>query len=393
MPDDVRSRILQAARSRKGLPYRLNPPPDGINNLDCSLYVLVTLRDAGIPMSGVRTAEQIRQASTPVAWDDVQPGDLLFFTHTYEPSEPPGPDGETASHIGFSLGAGTRRMWDANEAHGVGETDISTPYWQSHILEARRPPGLAAAAPPADPGLFFTPEQIATALGANLEHVRLYWPKLVEQMRHAGIADRTTAIAILGTIIVEVGQRFEPIPEYATGDAYEGRADLGNTQPGDGRRYKGRGFIQVTGRSNYRTYGRKVAELWGAGDADELNLEAHPENALDPDVAAAVMAVYFRDRGIPAMAARGDWAAVRRAVNGGMNGWQTFADAVEAMKAVEPAPAPEPPAEPPPLPPMPPRPTMEEVRAELHTMADVPDEKIVGRYFRDAIVALLDRMG
>ena len=49
--------------------------------------------------------------------------------------------------------------------------------------------------------------------------------------------------------------------EIASGAAYEGRKDLGNTQPGDGRRFKGRGPIQLTGRSNYRAAG-KVFFVW-----------------------------------------------------------------------------------------------------------------------------------
>ena len=147
MADDTRTRIIQQAQARQGIPYRLDPPPDGIHTLDCSLFVLQVLASAGVPLpSGVRTAEQIRQATLPVPFADVQMGDLLFFEGTYDAAGPAGPDGRLASHIGISLGAGTRRMWDANEAHGVGLTDIGTDYWQSKLFEARRVPGLANAA-------------------------------------------------------------------------------------------------------------------------------------------------------------------------------------------------------------------------------------------------------
>lgn len=144
-----RDAILQAARSLNTLSYRLDPPPDiRDGTIDCSLLILEACKRAGAALPpGVRTAEQIRQATVPVAWADVKPGDLLFFEHTYEPGEAPGPDGKIASHVGLSLGAGTRRMIDAHERENgpdVGETDISTDYWQSKLIEARRLPGLAA---------------------------------------------------------------------------------------------------------------------------------------------------------------------------------------------------------------------------------------------------------
>ena len=121
--------------------------PPGPGQLDCSLFVLQVLESAGVPLRGVRTAEQIRQATVPVPFDQVAPGDLLFFEHTYDAAGPAGPDGRIASHIGISLGAGTRRMLDANDGRGdVGETNIGTPYWQERIFEARRVPGLAAPA-------------------------------------------------------------------------------------------------------------------------------------------------------------------------------------------------------------------------------------------------------
>lgn len=49
--------------------------------------------------------------------------------------------------------------------------------------------------------------------------------------------------------------------EFASGAAYEGRKDLGNTQPGDGKRFKGRGPIQLTGRANYKKAGDAVRAI------------------------------------------------------------------------------------------------------------------------------------
>ncbi len=152
---EARARVLAAAERRIGIPYRLDPPPDGVTTLDCSLYVVETFRDAGLPFSaGVRTAEQIRQDCIPIGWDDVLAGDLLFFEHTYEPGGQPGPDGRIASHVGISLGVGSGQMWDCRESttpgrpDGVAKTDIRTDYWQQRLFEARRPRGLAHGASP-----------------------------------------------------------------------------------------------------------------------------------------------------------------------------------------------------------------------------------------------------
>lgn len=141
MPDQ-RAEIIAQARARLGIPYGLPPGPE---ETDCSLFVLDAFRAAGVPFAaGIRTAEQERQACTIIDWPDVLPGDLLFFTHTYDAKEAPGPDGELATHVGISLGAGTHRMLNAVEPVST-ETRIDTPYWQSHLLEARRPPMLTTS--------------------------------------------------------------------------------------------------------------------------------------------------------------------------------------------------------------------------------------------------------
>lgn len=98
--------------------------------------------------------------------------------------------------------------------------------------------------------------------------------------------------------------------EYASGAAYEGRADLGNIEPGDGVRFKGRGLIQLTGRSNYRE----------AGAALGLDLEADPARALDAVVSVKIAVWYWTKRKLNISADRDDLVTVTRMINGGTNG-------------------------------------------------------------------------
>ena len=171
-----------------------------------------------------------------------------------------------------------------------------------------------------------TSEQIAAAVGASVEDVQANWPAVEKALDARGMTDAATKIAAIATIGTEVGTTFRPINEYG-GAAYftrmyEGDSDLGNTRKGDGARYHGRGYIQLTGRANYRTYGKQLG----------LPLEEKPDLALTPEVAASVLADYFKARRIDASAAKGDWESVRRKVNGGLNGWPTFRDLVRKLE-------------------------------------------------------------
>ena len=129
-----------------------------------------------------------------------------------------------------------------------------------------------------------------------------------------GLTSPMTLVGALATVRVEVGRAFLPIEEIASGAAYEGRHDLGNYCPGDGVKYKGRGFIQLTGRGNYTAYATVIG----------VDLVCHPELALQVDVSAEILAHYFKDRGIPALCDQGNWTAVRQAVYGGTNGLPVF---------------------------------------------------------------------
>lgn len=167
--------------------------------------------------------------------------------------------------------------------------------------------------------MLVTPEQISSITNCPIRHAQLYLPEILSALSERGALDRPTLIAAIATIGVETGG-FCPINEYGGSQyftkLYEGRSDLGNIEFGDGARYHGRGFIQVTGRANYRLYGEKL----GLG----TQLEDNPELALDPKISANILAEYFVDRGIPKFAATGNWEKVRRLVNGGLNGWDDF---------------------------------------------------------------------
>lgn len=92
---------------------------------------------------------------------------------------------------------------------------------------------------------------------------------------------------------------------------YEGRLDLGNTEPGDGRRFLGRGLIQITGRANYRN----------CGDALGKNLVSNPQLLEVPDLAAKSAGWYWDSRNCNAPADVADLEKVTRLINGGLTNY------------------------------------------------------------------------
>lgn len=91
---------------------------------------------------------------------------------------------------------------------------------------------------------------------------------------------------------------------------YDGRADLGNSRPGDGRLYCGRGIFQLTGRSNYARIGAALA----------LPLEVEPEMACDPGISVKIACHYWMVHGINQPADADNVVLVTRLINGGTNG-------------------------------------------------------------------------
>lgn len=129
------------------------------------------------------------------------------------------------------------------------------------------------------------------------------WPA----MEAGNIVTAPRAAAFLAQILHESGG-FQYLREIASGQAYEGRQDLGNTQPGDGPRYKGRGFIQLTGRYNYTKAGQDLG----------LDLQGNPELAADPAIAAKTAVWFWNNKGLNSKADKGDFIGITRAINPGL---------------------------------------------------------------------------
>ena len=110
-----------------------------------------------------------------------------------------------------------------------------------------------------------SPELISAILGpyGPLENVRANWPLVEAALDNRGVYSPLAGVAAISTIAVETG-RFYPMrerggPTYLA-NLYENRRDLGNTNPGDGATFCGRGFVQITGRLNYTHYGQEVGQ-------------------------------------------------------------------------------------------------------------------------------------
>lgn len=168
------------------------------------------------------------------------------------------------------------------------------------------------------------PESLSGAFpGARIASLRRYWPEVRTALAEAGLDDPLMASYALGTIAAE-SSGFEPISEgkskYNTlkkpFDRYEGRRSLGNTQPGDGARFKGRGFVQLTGRANYTQYGQRLG----------LDLIKTPGLANDPRVAAQLLVLFIADRkdAIKKALQQNKLASARKLVNGGTHGLERF---------------------------------------------------------------------
>lgn len=143
---------------------------------------------------------------------------------------------------------------------------------------------------------------------------------ILGEWERRGLTDIRQLAYMLATVFHETGpankpKHMQPVTEYGSKayfNRYEGRKDLGNTVPGDGYRFRGRGYVQITGRRNYQLASTKLG----------VDFVANPERVLEPTLASAIMFVgmaegWFTGRKLfDYFNAKTDWVNARRIING-----------------------------------------------------------------------------
>lgn len=158
--------------------------------------------------------------------------------------------------------------------------------------------GLKTVATPASVTGRVTPEIVARMFPSmNLNNIRANLPFILRALEDAGLSDKDMVVMALATIGVDTGDfaplterqsRFNTSADGAPFDLYDNRKEFGNQGPPDGERFRGRGYIQLFGRANYKKFGAAI----GLGD----QLVEYPDLAIQNDIAAKVFAVYLKDR-------------------------------------------------------------------------------------------------
>lgn len=165
-----------------------------------------------------------------------------------------------------------------------------------------------------------TADQIARCTLASIERAALFEFHLNAAMAAYAIDTPQRRAAFLAQVGHEsaslqfVSERWGPTDAQRR---YEGRVDLGNTQPGDGFRFRGHGLIQTTGRSNHAAVRDRLRVRFGIRVPD---FEALPAKLCEPEWAAYSAADFWDMRGLNALADIGNFVAITRRINGGTTG-------------------------------------------------------------------------
>lgn len=184
--------------------------------------------------------------------------------------------------------------------------------------------------------MILTMEQLASCTGARIDRAQAFLPHLVATMRAYEINTPGRAASFLAQVGHEsAGLRYttelwspDQVPAQAR---YEGRADLGNTKPGDGFKYRGHGLLQITGRANHASARDRLRVRFGIRVPD---FEEKPDALAEFEWAALSAGDFWARRGLNELADTGDFEKITRRINGGTNGLKQRAALWETGKAV-----------------------------------------------------------
>ena len=168
--------------------------------------------------------------------------------------------------------------------------------------------------------------------GTPVANIERHLPNVLQALVEPKLTEKSMVLMSLATIRAETAgfqpinegmSRFNTSPGGHPFDLYDNRRDLGNTGVPDGQRYRGRGFIQLTGRANYQQHGNAIGVL---------DLVDNPDQANDSMIAARLLASFIKanELRIKQSLLADDLAAARRLVNGGSHGLESFAEAFRA---------------------------------------------------------------
>jgi putative chitinase len=203
----------------------------------------------------------------------------------------------------------------------------------SGIVDAQTAAALSAAAPISvtpPPGMPNVTVAIVSKMfpATHLDNISNNLPPVLDALHTRTLTTVQIVLAALATIRAETAgfvpicegiSRYNTSPNGSPFDLYDNRKDLGNQGAGDGARFKGRGYVQLTGRANYARFGPEVG----------VDLIADPERANDKVTAAQILSAFVKakEAALNAALVRNDLEAARKLVNGGTYGLDQFKEA------------------------------------------------------------------
>jgi putative chitinase len=154
-----------------------------------------------------------------------------------------------------------------------------------------------------------TTDQLIAIMPGARKKIPTYLDPINQVIVEADLSTKMRLAMFIAQIAHESGQLVYTL-ELASGSAYEGRADLGNTSPGDGVRYKGRGLIQITGKANYLAIAHDLL----------IDVVNHPELLESPLYATRSAGWFWAKHNCNRSADTNDFITCTKRINGGTNG-------------------------------------------------------------------------